>query len=53
MDVPTKDLNIIIYIKRDNKLVINKSLLNKYNQQYKIVNDYLLKFKNTNLTNES
>jgi hypothetical protein len=48
MDVPTKDLNIIIYVKRDNKLVINKSLLNKYNQQYKIVNDYLLKFTNNN-----
>ena len=48
MDVPTKDFNMIIYVKRDNKLVINKSLFNKYNQQYKIVNDYLAKFTNTN-----
>ena len=49
MYVPTKDLNIIIYVKRNGKLIINKSLLNKYNQQYKIVNDYLAKFNNTKL----
>ena len=48
MNVPTKDLNIIIYIKRNGKLVINKSLFNKYNQQYKIANNYLNKFNSNN-----
>ena len=37
MDVPTKDLNIIIYIKRNGKLIINKSLLNKYNRLVKMI----------------
>jgi|10_taG_2_1085330.scaffolds.fasta_scaffold137397_2 hypothetical protein len=48
MNVPTKDLKFMIFIKRGNKLITNKNTL----AELKKANDYLKKFDSKNIYSE-